>query len=400
MLTAISLSVANAGSASAAMTHWAVPSAGTGKVEAGLPVQVVGAAASNYQLQFSYGGIRIDCGSISSEATAENPIGGGAGTLSGMSLVLKSCSVVAPASGVGCIVKNGELPFNQLTGLASEKAGTSTIKYSTGGSYYAEMVLEKCSLAGTYKIGGAVSAREQSPSSGLYEFNEEESELTMQGGYPVDLIGLYQANTKAGQEFYSSGQYGTQYWFAGGEGTSNLAEGSPTGFHSSEMQFTLAGSVAGIALEIGCSGGSNGLAGTVENPAGGGAGVASGAITFSNCSLAPSTLASRCKITGSAGESTFNSNALSGNAASSALTLAPTAGTTLAQFKFTQLPGGKPCPLGGASTPLAGSIIATAAAKSYLLSGSYNLTLSEKPATIAGLLPLQTAKGDRLRLVP
>lgn len=303
MLSALALAIVaalalTASAASAVTLHWNV---GGTRLAQGTPTKVVGKSVERFTLGYSIAGqnLKVECSSMASGGTIENPSGGAAGTMASISSSLSGCAVAEP-SGKLCVVEP-TLPFESLKGAAAEQSSSAAIKYTPAlGSYVISFSLKNCtveSMNHSYSFAGSVQSRARTSNQSVYAFDATSGSALTFGGQPAFVTGAYELTSESGAPVtLAAGQaltIGSAHWFLGGGGRgwegakAELAQGTPTAFSSLEgsTSFNVGATVAGVKVSIACSGATSTMNGSVENPSGGAAGTATGVLNLPSCSM-------------------------------------------------------------------------------------------------------------------
>jgi hypothetical protein len=390
-------------SASAATQHWYGYAGGT-KLAEKTPTEVIAEDEGGATLKFTIAGIgiEIECNSTSAGGKIENPSGGGGGTLDGATIKFEECTMTKPA---GCAVPStiGTFP---LKGEAAKFEGLPAIKYSpVEGTAVITFSMTGAScpgfLQGSKTITGSFMA-EYTGYKGRYWVGTLSSKgLEFGGSSTVQLMTESQLASKSGKAVaLATDLPGVEHWYldgppAGGAKT-KFAEGSSVSYSAAtgSATHTISSTIVGLKLKIQCGGPSSSIWGSVENPAGGGAGSAAATMAFAGCSVV--------EPAGKGCTAEAAAKPLSGLATESAklpaVTLSPAEKTTIATVTI----GGASCP--GAmkgNRDLTGSLTGVPDPYgNYAFSGNAALTLGGQAATFAGQATLETSTGERLGIAP
>lgn len=380
---------ATAGSAAASTQHWASL---TQKSFSGSQ-SFTGQASGNIILKFTYAGasLTVTCEQWASSGTATNPEAGGSGTLGPVALALESCGISAPS----CSIENGRIAFESLVATTSEEAGKHLISFVPEYGTTATVLHFNgvgCPLGSSVYVSGSIVASELSP--GQYKLEPELSHL-----YTGSMVYTPQGNfklsntSKEALALSSVETPGILHWVV--SQWTNLAAGKSSSYASSgSMSFGIRVKIALGTVNITCAGTSNGIAGSVENPGGGGAGSATGSFTLNECSLSG---ASHCtmqfpvksvELTGVAGEV----------GGLPAIELSPREGTTVVKFLLGNSAEGI-CTL-GTSISVTGKLIATSEGNGNFGLAPSELKVGTQNATTSGIFALKSGAGEYLRLQP
>lgn len=383
------------GSAAAATQHWATATPAT-QIAEGSNQSFTGKNQGSVQLNWKYAGttVVLNCSQMSTAGTASNPAGGGSGILSGTSLELAGCTVNLPS----CKVVNGAIPFESLKGYARIEAGDERVRFepSTGTTMalvkFANSNGESCPLGSSIAMTGYFEAISVPSQAGQYRVSGT-SHLKL--GSEVEMLAEMSLTATSGKQLAlsSAGSPGVPHWYLGGSAWTALPAGESASYSSGAVPLTLNTKIGLAKVEIsGCQGLN---AGSVENPAGGGAGTASSTYT-------PGWM-SACQINvASCGIESAESIELSGKATEVGLVPAvewsPKSGSAVMVFRLRKT-GSEPCALGSSIT-VTGKLIATSKGD-----GRFNLAASElkvgtQTATASGEFSLETQLGKSLRLQP
>jgi len=392
-------------SASAATQHWYGYAGGTPLAE-GTPTEVVAEDALGVTIKYSYAGVElhIRCNSTSAGGSIENPSGGGSGTLSGVVLTLEECHVDKPAG--KCTIPS-TLETVELKGEATKFEGVPAIKYSpksgtilttfnVTGSECPVMVKGEKYIAGSFTAKYAGFGR-------WYEVTVASSAGLNWAGQPVYMQTLYELNSKSEEAVaLVSDTHTGEHWYLGGEpaegGKTKFAEGAAVGYSSvnGSMTTTLSASAGGSSFAILCGSGS-GIEGSVENPSGGGAGSATGTVTFAGCTTTVNGKAGVCSVQGGGATSNPLSGLTTESGGAPAVSLSPAEKTSLTTFVVT----GAECPAAFKGTKVVnGSLTGVPdSLGTYALSGT-GVKYGALPATLSGQTTLETSAGERLGIAP
>lgn len=276
-LTAVALAVgavAAVGPAAAATQHWASAS----EVPFGNSQSFTG-TGGGYQMKVTFSGIEaeIECNSLATSGTAENPAGGGAGTLSGVSYALTGCTT----SVNNCQLKGNSIQFNTLKGTLREESGRNRLRLEPiAGTEIAHLNFEpRCPLGSVWYLTGYLEAGQY---EGFYSLSDENMSL---GGDKISTQGEFSLSA-GGHPLAasSSGSPGKPRWYLSPKWTALPTATSTAIIDQDAFPFSLSTTVAGAPVTVTCGGG-NFVAGSVENPAGGGAGTMNGLFTFESCGV-------------------------------------------------------------------------------------------------------------------
>lgn len=394
-------------SASAATQHWYGVSEGPRLAE-GTSTEVTGEGNAT-TLAFNIIGtkIEINCGSVKTSGTIENPAGGANGRLREATMTFKACSVGTPS---GCTVPEN-IVTNQLQGettlvgkqtafkLAPE-TGTAFTTFTLGGTSCPSF------LQGSKTLTGGPTA-EFSGSGNQYETRALSPSTLKYGGQSVTLLDRFQLNSNSGQpvSIGADTEPAGQHWFVGGERTepvkTKLAEGSTIHYVSvpSSTELEISATIGGANFRMQCAGSGGGAEGSVENPTGGGAGTATATITFAGCSVSQPA-GGVCYVQNPA-VSSLLSGLAGESAGTSSVTLSPSGKTTIATFVV----GGESCPVvmkGSKSLTGSGLTGAPNASGMLLFQSSLNtgLKYAGQTATISAQTKPEISTGERLTLAP
>ena len=173
----------------AATQHWAsswqVPS--RSEMPSGSSQEFSGEATGGFSISWVHSGVLItmQCESMSTAGTAENPAGGGAATLEAESVQLGLCT--QNYEYYECAIEGRSVPFSPMSGEAVEESGEDLIDYEGA---YGELNFvktkygESCSLEGSYPIEGVIHATALSEYPGEYTFESVEHRNRWGAGYP------------------------------------------------------------------------------------------------------------------------------------------------------------------------------------------------------------------------
>lgn len=395
-------SIAAAASASAATQHWASST----QLSFGSATEVSGSAgaAGRFRLKFDLAGMEgeVACTSMSSSGSVENPSTGGSGTLVSEAFELSNCELAGiPA----CKIQNGKVPFEAMNGHVYAEGGSDRIEYkpASGSTVavlnFASRTGQYCGLAPQQIKGEGFTARAIAARPGEYEVRPEDVHLSLLEE-PVSMSGEFAlSQTSSGKKMVlsSAASPGSPHWYLNSAAWSALSAGKATSYSSyGQMTFDLQSEVGGVSFEMSCSGTSNSISGSLENPSGGGAGTASATLDLGGCTLLLP-WKGLCVL-----HQPLQWN-LSG--------VSTEVGTTPAvefplpegskHLTFTiESSAGKTCPVAG-TFPLGGTLIAKSEGEGHFALSSRELwAFFEEEATASGRFALQNAAGESLRLQP
>ena len=393
ILAALALcAFAAVGSAAAATQHWA----SADQLPYGGSQSFTGHATSEvFEMQWRLSGIKVDfaCETQSVSGTARNPAAGGDGTLSADSFELGGCVNNAP----GCELENHSMSFVPLQGNAYTESGEDRIEFKpAAGTVAAYATLRSspesvCLLSGSYVIKGSFSASAVAGNPGEYVID---GGGLGQSGFSVSLNGRFALSTPSEEALAlsSDGSPNGAHWYLGSTEWTTLPTGESIAYEGNgPMSFGIDVKIAGTGVKITCDGSSNGVAGSLENPAGGGAGTATAAFTFGECEQ---------PISGCVIQSPAHSVELSGVATevgeAPAVELSPVEGTTVVVFAFENSEGSS-CPLRGSVTAK-GKLIATSEGDGHFNLAASELRVGKQKAITSGSFALESEAGESLRL--
>ncbi|HUC00774.1 MAG TPA: hypothetical protein VMS11_13210 [Solirubrobacterales bacterium] len=394
--------------ASAATQHWYGIYEGP-RLPTGSPTAITGEQNTATTMAFSIAGaeVEIACNSMKASGTIENPAGGVNGKLREASLTYGECQTVKPAGGV-CTVPStittnalrGEATLGGKAGIRLEpENGTAFTTFTIGGSSCPSLYKGSKTLTGgpTAEFIGYENQYETgafSPSTLKYAGQTvtllSKFELNSNAGLPV-AIGV--DTDPAGERWYVGGEKSkpTSAKFAAGSAVSYVSRPGSTGL-------AITATIAGVKFNMACSGSGSGFEGSVENPAGGGAGTATGTMTLAGCYVSEPS-GGVCSV-----ESPVVSTPLSGLAGEAAgapaVTFSPIGKSTIATFVVSG--GSCPTALKG-SKSLTGSGLTGAFSETGKLLFSSSLNAGLKFAGQTATVSAQTtpeAGVERLLLAP
>lgn len=284
----------------------------------GTEVPFSATAVSGMNLQWNQSGMHywIQCETLSASGKVEDYASGKAGTLKPGTATFKGCKVVEVGeiqtawNNTTCSVPK-EIPLEYTSG---ELANTP---YSTGGLKLSGLsiafVIRHCPQGFIenleWRFWGDVNGNEGKgawPGEILFP---EETPLSMNAGGSganIDFgMNIQDSEFKpikvAEEELVEPHNPGHHYWYKGGaqrrgEGASTLiTPGAPLGIKGSGDNVTIEGTLSGVKTAVACTGGTT--TGSVENPAGGGNGVASVTLALTGCTV-PKPEGKSCYIEG------------------------------------------------------------------------------------------------------
>lgn len=393
--------VAAAGSASAATQHWASST----QLPFGSSTEVSGEAPERETyLEFYVGSteVEISCSGLSASGSLENPVSGGSGALGDKGFELTGCETNIPA----CALKEEAIPFGSLSSSTYANSGGDWIEYKPPGfeSDVAVLTLvnkhnNTCQWGPTWYVKGkGFSARALPGSPGEYQISPENVHLSV-FGEPVSMnshFNLTQSSSGKKMVLSSAASPGSPHWYLDSANWSNLSAGKSATYASyGPMTFDLVSEFAGIGVEVSCSGTSNSIGGSLENPTGGGAGTASASLSLGGCTM-PYWEAHGCVLHQPVQWS------LSGTATEIGTTRAVEfqlpSGSKHLSFTIEAKKGEK-CLLPTAY-PVEGRLIATSEGDGHFGLAASEVTAYGEEATLSGRFALENPAGESLRLQP
>lgn len=282
-LTALALAVgaiAAAGPAAAETQHWAsapieqIPPGGTQSFSS----ENVGQVTMRWY--FTNSPLTMECSKLSDSGTVENPSPSGSGTLSGTSLELSGCTINI----VSCRIANESIQFEELKGHALEEGGEEKVRIEPEwGSTIAMVKFEStpgrsCYLGSQANMSGYFEGTAVRSKAGGYSVSAMSSHLSLMSK-ELQLEGEFSLATPAGKPLALSSENtpGEPHWFVGSSEWTPVPSGEQVSYFSTAVPLTLNFIVGLAQVEIsGCEGL---FAGSVENPAGGGAGTTTAVFT-------------------------------------------------------------------------------------------------------------------------
>jgi len=390
-------------SASAATQHW-YGQVGGAKLSESAPTEVVIEDKGTVSLQFNAGGaeLNIDCRSTEAAGVIENPSGGASGALGGVTLTFGECAVASPAA---CVVSD-TFKTNALKGEATKFEGVPAIKYSAASeSTIITLMVSGDSCPSFWKgaktLAGSFMTVYQG-TGGNYGVSKSSSTNLTWGGQPVAMIGDQAISSKSGKAvaLVTDPLPAGEHWYLGGGPTegakTKLAEGSSVSYSSStgSASYTVSSTISGVKFTIQCNGSGNWAGGSVENPAGGGAGTAKGSMVFAGCIVSQP---ANCVVEGGGASSKSLTGLATEAGGVPAASFSPTEGSTIATFTI----GGASCPaaLKGGKSLTGGLTGVPNSSGTYAFSGA-GLKYAGQTATLSGQATPETSAGERLLLAP
>ncbi|HTR73993.1 MAG TPA: hypothetical protein VMH33_01885 [Solirubrobacterales bacterium] len=396
-LTVIALAVgvfAAAGSAAAATQHWATATPAA-QIAEGNSKSFTGQNFGNVEMNWKYGGstIIMNCTKLSTSGTASNPTGGGSGTHSPTSLELSGCTINIAS----CKIVNEVITFEAQKGYAVDEGSSERIRFEPySGATMAVVDLanngKSCSLAGEIRMTGYFEAIARAAQPGRYwiagspHLRMLEHELEVVAEFTLNASGQPLALS-------SEGSPGVPHWYLAPSEWTAIPTGKAVSYFSGAVPLTLSTKIGLAKVEIsGCEGLN---AGSVENPAGGGAGTASSTFTPA--------WASGCRVNvGSCVVKGTESIELVGKAtevgAVPAVEWTPKSGTAVMLFYLGNAPS-KVCSLPG-EIDVTGKLIATSEGDGHFDLAASELKVGTQTATAGGKFSLGAELGQSLRLQP
>lgn len=379
-------------SAAAATQHWA----GVAHVPSGSPQSFSSEADGYILIHWNLSGalVSIECESVSSSGSVENPAGAGTGTMSAESFSFGNCILPFQPH---CALKNGSFSFEAVKSTVEAESGEDLIRFSpAGGGTFSYVEIESnfgsCVLAKSYPLRGYFSARESS--GGHYLIEPSSTHLTLASN-PLTVESKFSLLTPSAQRLVLSSSHsaGAPEWYYDSSEWTNLAAGEAQSFASSgSMSVSFDSHSFGAVLEIDCVGSGNSFAGSLQNPSGGGAATSSGVLTLGQCSTP--NFAGKCTVKAAAVSNELSGNAIeSGGAGSLELTASGGSIITI----VVEAVAGKKCNI-ARSYLVKGTLIAHSEGNgSFDLSGS-GITINGETTSAAGSARLETQAGELLRL--
>ena len=391
-----------AASAAAATQHWAGTSQPTAPIvpkgsQQGFSAELV----MNPVIGWTPGGagVTLECTALSASGNAENPTAGGAGVISSSGLSLSGCIVKGQTA--SCEIENGSIPLSPLSTAAVE-SGSDVIK--TSGAQTQMRIKarsgQSCTTAGLYPVEGRTVLRQSPSGPGYYEFSATGNELRI-GGTKATITGSMYLKTTSGQLLTESSVStpGLPHWFVGSSKWTPFAAGSSVNYvtgGSASVAFKnfVAGGTSG---EIVCSAAGNGLAGSLENPIGGGAGTTNAQLSLAGCVLI-------AKGTAGCSPPVISTNPLTGQAeevtGATRVKYSPVEGETLMTISIQKAEGtSELCNMKG-TYPVKGKMVASAVGDGHFELSGLEMKINSLTANMTGSLLLETAAGEALRLQP
>jgi hypothetical protein len=383
------------GSATASTLHWTsaspaaeIPAESTQPFTAKLDTSVA--------IEARWVGVRISisCASLSSSGNVYNPATEtAAGRLGRSSFNLSGCTVGGPPN---CAIKGGSIPFRSLTGYARTEEGKRRLVLKPAiESTMAILEFQgsggECGLP-SLRVEGYIEAFQNAENAGHYEIYGPShlvigsSELKMSAGFSL--------NTSSGQllALSSEGSAEPRWYYGVGEWSSIKAGESTSFWHTELVPLTLNTRVSGVKVEIsGCEGY---FGGHVENPIGGGAGIATAGYTpgFGLCAIN----VPHCSVYTPRDDLSGVATVIGGLPA---VEWSPISGSTT--MSFTLENSGGTCSL-APSSPLkaTGKLITTSLGNGRFSFAGSELMVGSQAAPVSGEFGLETTFGKSLRLQP
>jgi hypothetical protein len=383
------------GSAAAATQHWASAS----PIPSGTQ-SFSGSAVGHILIQWEGPPYQFTCSSLTSSGSVENPSEEEeSATMTTSSLAFGNCLVSGHET--SCYIKNGTIPFQALTSRVYQEAGDDLIEFkpASGGSILATMEIENypgksCALlsAGTHYLTGSFSAKEQSSNHLLIQ--PSNTHISMQG-YPLTISNEFDLVASSGKRLIVSGSPRSLVprWYYE---WSNVAAGSSNPFWSTgSASLDFKGSYFGVAFEINCEGPFNGISGTFENPAGGGAGVSNAKLTLGNCTMPP-VAKNVCSVVATEASAPLTGTATEIGGVPS-VEFATSGGGNIITFVVSKAEGATKCNLFG-NYEVKGKLVASSKGGGYFALSGSELTIDSEPATASGGSALHNLAGETLGL--
>jgi hypothetical protein len=401
-LTALALALGGfvtAASASAS-EHWAGTSQPAAPfVPYGSQQEFTAEASNGFVLDWHVSGtvVEFNCGSLSTAGSVENPTGGGAGVVHSGSLTLTNCEVKnSPAK---CEIENASIPLSPMSSTG-EESGVDLIRTS---GVTTTMVIKSrpgysCAVAGEHRVSGQLALRQESAFPGQYDIRATGSSLGIDG-YSATLAGTIALKIPTGKLLSESSTATPEvpHWFVGSSKWTTFSSGHPVNYRTAgAASVDISGYTAGLPAQVICGASGTGFAGSLENPAGGGAGTTSAQLDLGNCVL-------KTSVSGCAIPATITSNPLSGTAREvngvPVIEYSPSEGKVLMTLVIQIAEGAKKCALVG-SYNLSGKFLAASVGDGNFELSGFEQKLSVNPAVTSGRLLLESEAGEALRLQP
>jgi hypothetical protein len=393
-LTAVVLAVgalASVGSAAAATQHWASATPAT-QISPGSYQSFTGKNQGRVEMKWRVAGAWVvtDCSNLSTSGTVGNPASGGSGTLGETTLELGGCTPNLS----GCQIVNESIPFERLKGHALDEAGEERVRFEpNAGSTMAVIHFNAgCSIGTSVTVTGSFEGTSVPSQSGEYQVTHSNLKVGENEFRMVAELSLA-ASSEQPLALSSEGSPGTPHWYLASGKWTLIPAGEPTNYWSSAVPLTLNTKIAGGKVEISQCEGID--VGSVENPAGGGAGTASSTLTpgwASGCQI---------NVKGCFIES-VTSGELPGRAtevgAVPAVEWSPSSGSTVMVFHLGHF-GSSECTLGTAIT-VTGKLIAISVGDGRFNLAASELKVGEQKVTVSSEFGLETLAGKSLRLQP
>jgi hypothetical protein len=386
---ALTVSVAT-GSSLAATQHWASAS----QVPYGSSQSFSGEATGAFWIQWYLDGAfaEIDCTTFSTSGTVENPAGGGSATIGSEPFELGNCALV---TGSHCAVEGGSIAFAPMSKVINE-SGEDQIRSTGNVSTSLNLVGAKCGLAGSRTISAAISANVAVNDPGEFEIISADFSI---GGKPAEMYGRFALKTPSGDDLAlsSTASPGAPRWYLDSADWNPVTVGETSPYASKgPLSFDMKSELFGTGFELACSGSANGVTGSLSNPTGGGAGIATAAATLGECTVPITGKNTYCLV------QAFTSIGLAGAATEVAGTpvveFSPPEGSGIATFVIAPV-SGKKCSFAG-TYAINGKLIASSEGDGYFDLSGNELKLNEQPATASGRFALESEGGKTLRLQP
>jgi hypothetical protein len=398
--------VVGVGSAAAATQHWAAATATEG-IPAGGIQTVEGKNIGNLVMHWKYEGASntIECSKQTISGTVENPAAGGAGVLGGSATTeLTGCTINVSS----CKISGAAIKSRSLKGYAFVEAGENRVRIEPLiGSTVAVVKFENsgaevCTLPSSISLTGYIEAYAKG-SVGHYSTYSSPTHLAMGGG-ELGIDGEFSLSNPSGKPLGLSTQGplglasestpGVPHWMLGVPAWTPIPSAQKFSYFSSAVPLTLNFKVALTNVEI--SGCEALFAGSVENPAGGGAGTISSVLTPG--------YAHGCKINVPTCSINYSESVqLQGSATEVGAVPAVEwtgSGGKVMRFQLNPAGGAEKCAI-GTEVKVTGKLIATSESSGNLKVGASELLVGTQKATISNsVFALEGQNGGNLRLQP
>jgi hypothetical protein len=308
--------------------------------------------------------------------------------LTGTSLSLGGCITNLP----NCVFKGESLSFETQKGTLLEESDKAKVRLepASGTTMLVATFEPGCSLGSSWVFTGILEATQNSSKLGYYAFLPTGLKF---GKQSVEIKGEFTLSTPPNHALsaIAGALGGGPRWHLSPEEWTTIPTGVSTSFiNEAPFLYSFSTTIGGSPVNVTCGEYGNYVAGTVENPAGGSAGTASGLFTFQACETNVKTC-----IIESAGSPGYLEGVAMEASGAPAVQWSPSSGTALLVFNM------KPGCFAGSVIALTGKLITTSEGDGRFSLANSELRVGKQKATASSEFTLETgASGEYLRLQP